>query len=454
MSFYERERHYSRHKEDSPSDDEYKETTVRRYKVGGGSSRSQVERVDRRDEPDDDYRSKYSYRDDYRDSRNYPGRTSGEVVEVDRRVERYTPDRPRSTFEPPAQRTVVEKRVIERESSDVRDRDRDDRYRFVERDREVDYQREPERRERVVRETRDVVVERESPHDDYWDHRSRWDERDDHVDDVRIDKRIVRRSDDHVSEVRVEKSIERDSPHYNRDGEVERYRKEVEYYSPADPPPQPIVIRQRQPEPQQIIVQEAPAPPPVFIDRPQKDPGYIVLREKEREVARREPKPQDEEYYYRREERDKDGRRIDGGFFEERHERRHRDYPSDEEDVYVKRTIVRRERSESSGHRRRHIAEGALAGAGLSALVGSRRGPDGELPSHRGRKVLAGAALGALGTEVIRRARSAYEDKYDDRDDDGRYDNKRHRSRSKSRSRLATGLAIVRIPRPSVPSRW
>ena len=84
------------------------------------------------------------------------------------------------------------------------------------------------------------------------------------------------------------------------------------------------------------------------------------------------------------------------------------------------------------GHVR--LAEGAAAGAGLAALAASRRGADGELPTHRGRKVLAGAALGALGTEVFKRARSAYNDRYAD-DDDLYYDYHHRRGRSRSRSR-------------------
>ncbi|KAH8671322.1 hypothetical protein BX600DRAFT_510005 [Xylariales sp. PMI_506] len=445
MSYHEREYRHTRYRDEDPSsdDEKYKSTTVRRYKVGGGGGApTRVERVDRFEEVEDDRRSKYSYRDDYRDSRD--------LLEVDRRVEKtYLPERPRSAFDPPTHRTVVEKRVVERDGSDFRDRGRDDRYRVVER--EVDYSREPERRDRVVRETRETI-ERDAPlsprGDRDWDRRSRatWDDRDDvriekrverrsddHVDDVRIEKRVERRSDDHIDDVKIEKRVERIHDHHDyhdHPGEVEHYRKETEYYAPADPPPQPIVIRQRT-EPQQIIVQEAPPPPPVVIDR-KADPGYIVLRENNREVTRRDPR--EEEYYYRREER------RDDDYAMERYDRRRREYPSDEEDVYVKRTVIRRERSASSDHhRKRHIAEGALAGAGLSAIISSRRDRDGELPEHRGRKVLAGAALGALGTEVIRRAKSAYEDRYGDEDD---YDDRRHRSRSKSRSRLATGLAI------------
>lgn len=488
MSYHEREYRSTRYKEDDYDDDKYKSTTVRRYKVGGNGDSSSTTRVDRirRYDDFDDARSTFSHRDDYRDSHSHFSRPAGEVVEVDKRVEKtYLPERPRSAFDPPVQRTVVEKKIIER---DDRDRDRDDRYRYTERDIEysrgetdrrerdmvVEREREPERRDRVVRETRETVTEQRnspmSPRERDWDRRSRmpWeDDRDDvrvekrvehrteehgdHVDDVRVEKRVERRSDDHVDDVKVEKRIERfheddhDHHHHHHGGDIERYRKEVEYYAPADPPPQPIVIRQKAPEPQQIIVQEAPAPPPVIIDR-QTDPGYLVLRENDRQVARRDPR--DDEYYYRREER------RDDDYAMERYDRRRRDYQDDDEDVYVKRTIIRRERSTSADHhRRRHLAEGGLAGAGLAALVSSRRGRDGDLPENRGKKVLAGAALGALGTEVIRRARSAYDDHYDDRYDDRYYDDdyhRHHRSRSKSRSRLTTGLAIVSIMSTSV----
>lgn len=473
MSYHEREYRHTRYRDDSSDDEKFKTTTVRRYKVGGGGSTTRVERIERYDDYDDDRRSRFSYRDDLRDAHSRYGRTSGDLVEVDKRVEKtYIPERPRSAFDPPVQqRTVVEKKVIERSRSDSRDRDaeyrvvererevdytrepeRRERDKVIEREREVEYTREPERRDRIVRETRETI-ERDpplSPRDRDWERPSRapWDDREevrvekrverrteehgDHVDDVRVEKRVERKSDDHVDDIKVEERIERF--HDDRDphgGEIERYRKETEYYAPADPPPQPVVIRQRAPEPQQIIVQEAPHPAPVFIER-KSAPSYIVLRENNREIVRRDPR--DEEYYYRREERRNDEYAM------ERYDRRRREYPSDEEDVYVKRTVIRRERSNSSEHhRKRHIAEGALAGAGISALVASRRGRDGEFPENRGKKVLAGAALGALGTEVIRRARSAYEERYGDDDD---YD-PRYRSRSKSRSRLTTGLAIV-----------
>ena len=55
-----------------------------------------------------------------------------------------------------------------------------------------------------------------------------------------------------------------------------------------------------------------------------------------------------------------------------------------------------------------------MAGAGAAALLGSRRGKDGALADDRGKKVLLGSALGALGTEAIKRAQSAYGDKFGD----------------------------------------
>ncbi|KAK8048733.1 hypothetical protein PG994_010463 [Apiospora phragmitis] len=433
-SYYEKDYRYSRKDDPSSDEEKYKSTTVRRYKVGGGggSSASRVERVERYDEIDDDRRSRYSVRDDFRDSRSHAGRTSGDLVEVDRRTEKtYLPERPRSSFDPPVERErrVVEKR-IERDDSGHRDQDR-----YYER--ETDYIREPDRRDNttVVRESRETI-ERDSPRN-YWDRQSRmpWDDHE----DVRIEKHIERRSGDHVDDMRIEKHVEREHDHdhyshHDHPGAVERYTKETEYYTPADPPPQPIVIRQKAPEPQQIIVQEAAAPPPVIIDNKRPEPGYIILREDNRQLARREPS---EEYYYRREERDSRHREDD--YAMERYDRRRRDYPSDEEEYYVKRTIIRRERSSSSDHhKKRHLAEGALAGAGLSAFLASRRDRDGDLPENRGKKVLAGAALGALGTKVLRRARSAYEER--DYEDD--YDDRRHRSRSKSRSRITTGLAL------------
>ncbi|POR31807.1 Uncharacterized protein TPAR_07971 [Tolypocladium paradoxum] len=357
---------------DSDSDDErYRSTTVTRYKVT--PSRGGGERYERSDrvEVDEDRRSRVS------------GRTSGDFLD-DRRGP-LSPDRPRSAFEPygsDRSRTV-----------------------YYERDAERDTRREPDRSRVSV-----YGGDRE------WDRRSHHGR---HDDEIKVEKKVV------------EERFDDDHGH-----EVERYRKETEYYAQPDPPPAPVIIRQQAPEPQKIIVQEAPPPPPIVVPRQQ--PGVVVLRDREqdREMVRRERDPYDDEYYYRHERREVGPYRGDRDYAVSRYERRRRDddYYSDDDDYYVRRrTVVRRERSESS-HHKRHLAEGALAGAGITALMSSRRDEYGELPENRGRKVLAGAALGALGTEALRRAHSAYEDRWGD----GRESPDHH-------SRLKKGLGIAAV---------
>ena len=444
-----RETRYSRERDDSSSDDDkYKSTTVRRYKVTPNRS-ERVERIEREVDVDDDRRSRYSA---------HPGRSSGDLLDVERRVERtYIPERPRSAIDynsPRQSTTVVERKVVERDDRDAYyhrdDRDRP-RREYIERERVVDRDGDgyPDARSRTVierqvipvdddfRDERDrsrttvyektKEVERDahvSPRDRDWDRRSNapW-ERDDREVDLRIERRVEERED-------------RRDDRYAPPGEIERYRRETEYY---EPPPAPIVIRQRAPE-QRIIVQEAPPPAPVIIAREAQET---------REIARRPEYRDDErEYRYRREVRDSygDDRRDEdyAVVARRRHDDRGRRYSDGESDdeYYVRRTIRREESGSPDHHHKRHLAEGALAGAGAAALLASRRSSRGELPEHRGRKVLAGAALGALGTEVARRAKSAYEDHYGD---------ERGRSRSRSRggggedrhSKLKTGLGIA-----------
>lgn len=245
--------------------------------------------------------------------------------------------------------------------------------------------------------------------------------------DVERDRDWERRPRHHDEDLRVEKRVEErfDDAHGH---EVERYRKETEYYHEPERSSAPVVVRQRAPD-QKIIVQEA---PPQQIVIPRQEPNIIVLREREgeRDVAR---VPYDEEYYYRHERREvgahKGDRRIG---------RRRDEYHSDDDDYYYRRT-VRRERSQSSDHHKRHIAEGALAGAGITALLSSRPNEYGEIPEGRGKKVLAGAALGAIGTEAIRRAHSAYEDRYGD----GEESPDRHSALKKGLGIAAVALAAA-----------
>lgn len=476
-----RESRYVRERErdTSPSDDEgYKRTTVRRYKV----TPDRVERVEREvDVVEEERRSRYA-----------PIRRSSrdEVIEVDRRVDRlYIPERPRSSFDPsPHSATYVDRQVIERERErEPRDEhytrvdrveyrgdgargavverervvERDEQYppertrtvverEIVERDRDDDYYRGNDRdRGRVVYEST-KEVERVDRKDAYspreWERRSYWDDEKDA--EVRIEKRVEHRDG---GEVRVERRVEerRDDSYPGGGADVERWRKETEYYEPVPPPPAPIVIRQRAPE-QKIILQEAP-PATVVIRGQTPDPRDIT-------VARRGSR--DGEYYYHRESREiapyRGERREEelaiGRYDDDRHRHHHHHHhrrhhhgaysDAESDDGYYMKRTVRRERSASSSpHRKRHIAEGALAGAGISAILASRRDSNGEYRQNRGRKVLAGAAIGALGTEVARRAHSAYQERYGD-------DDERERSRSRSRpphSKLKTGLGIAAV---------
>ncbi|KAL6857473.1 hypothetical protein ACO1O0_004909 [Amphichorda felina] len=323
-------------------------------------------------EVDEDYRSRYS---------NHP-RGHDDHHDYDRRSER-----PRSAFEPPDDRSRGG--YYER---DLRDSDRD----------------------RIA-----VFEAKESDHEDRRSRHGR------HEDDVMVERRVEDRFED------------------PRGYDVDHYRKETEFYSRASPPPSPVVIRERPREPQKIIVQEAPQPPPIVL--PRHDPGVMVLRGKEegRELARRERGRAEDEFYYRHERHDvgpyrgdiERERERDREYAMARYDRYRRDqgYSSDDEDYSVRRRVVRRERSESP-HHKRQLAAGALAGAGITALMNSRRDDHGDLPENRGRKVVAGGALGALGTEALRRAHSAYEDRYGD----GRESPDHH-------SHLKKGLGIAAV---------
>lgn len=360
---------------DDGSEDEYRHTTVRRYKIKP-SHDGRYENID----VEDDHRSRFS------------GRTRDEPIEFERRSER-----PRSVLE----------------ATDDR------RSAFYEREAPKEYSYgDPDRGRIMVYESKDS---------DQDDKRSRHTHRDD---EIRVERRYEERYEDSLGH------------------DVDRYRKETEYYTRPSPPPPPVIIRQRQ-EPQQIILQEAPPPAPVII--PRQEPGVLVVRDQDhhhhhhhREHSRRDRERDHggEEYYYRHEKRevgswrgdpDRDHAMAMARFDRHRHREGH--YSDEDDDGYWvhSRRIVRRERSESP-HHKRHLAAGALAGAGITALMTSRQDSNGEVQDHRGRKVIAGTALGALGTEAIRRAHSAYGERY--------------RGRSESpghHSKLKTGLGIAAV---------
>lgn len=397
----------SRYRDDSPSGDEsYRRTTTRRYKQAPSHSRERV------------YEREIDVIDDDRqgarlDSRFYGRPTGGELVVGDRRDERLYPDRPRSTAGQGT--TYVERRYRETEDWDgdnIPDRERT----VVEK--------------RLVRNDDDYHYRHDSSRNrdnDGWERHSYYDaERDA---EVRVERKVERREDG--SEVILERRI-REHIDHDHGADVEIYRKETEYYEPA-PQPQPIVIRQR-PAEQRIILQEA-APPTVVVRERRDDfAPYVVEKTEEEYIVEHI-----DDHSHHSHSRHRDGHHS--------HSRSH--HRHEDEEHYAgagHRRDDRRSRSRSSSgspHRKRHIAEGALAGAGVSALIASRRNKEtGEVDKHRGRKIVAGAALGALGTEAVRRAHSAYKDRHPDSDDEHDH---RSRSRSRSHSRIKTGLGIAAV---------
>jgi hypothetical protein len=265
---------------------------------------------------------------------------------------------------------------------------------------------------------------------------------------------VYERDRDFGRESERDKPSERESP-----SELERQELKTGYYERPEPAPQPIVIRQRALEPQNIIINEAPAPPPIYLPQLPWEEGFqaIQRREEVQEVARLEPRrATEDEYYYRRDVREVRGpRRSNEDFaltaaagplaiaaYHERQEIRPRDSVSDrsysdDEDVVIRRRIIKKERSRSrDSYHRRHLAEGALASAGAVALLANHRDKEGDV--HRGRQVVGGVSLGALGAETLTRTRSRYRERHDDED--------RSRSRSSSRHshrKIKTGLALA-----------
>lgn len=388
-----------RERDDYSSDDERSNYSRSSRHGGGGDSYRTVQRY--RVGPRDDYGDRHSSRIEVVQPRS-------ERIEVERRTERFgEPERPRSSIDIRPRTTVVE-RVVERDG--VRD---------PERSRTIVYERERERES--PRSAKQMPWER-----DQRDHRP-W-ESDVRETDVRIEKQMTVRREERRDD-------RRDEPY-----ELERYQRETEYYERPEPPPQPIVIRQRAPEPQQIIVQEAPAPPPIIVPRAPEQTYEIVRREERREEQQEVvvPEPRrthEDEYYYRRDTREFDGRR-DEEVQVARLDRRGRDTHdrySDDEDYVMKRKIVRERTRSASPNHRRHLAEGALAGAGAAALLAHHKSRQGDPVDHKGRNVVGGAALGAIGAEVLTRARGRYEDRQDNRG----------RSRSSSRSKVKTGLGLA-----------
>ena len=392
-----------------------------------------------------------------------------------------------------APREEVDIKFTERTRERERPREEED-YRFTERITERD--REP-RRDVTYR-----VIERERERDsDYDDRRSNAGRSDWRYSNYERDTRdtqtqVVRApsppAEDRVREYRFER--ERNwSPERRQSQpfEVEKYSKSTEYFSQPQPAPQPIIIRESAPPQPIIIREERRAPQPIIIREERREPHYEFIereevRDESRSLVRRndppspspepqqsparstvarstvarstataqapEPQKQEEDYFYERRIREVDRapRRH-----EESHDRRTEirpkdsasNYSSDDSYEYVRKERTYEDDRDHSPHHKRHLAEGAIAGIGAAEILRHHRKSEGKQAGGRVKSTLGGAAVGALGAEVISRARSrrrgsgsrsrssSYESKRD------RRDKKKHRSRSRSKSMSRKQLA-------------
>lgn len=334
-----------------------------------------------------------------------PDRNWGEEDKVD--YDKIIVKRERRDDPPPKPRTEIDFRVTERDR-------RDDDWHVTERVTE----REPPRREIPYR-----VLERDHNHGSrsnfYFSERDR--------ETVRAPSPPTQ---DRIREFRFERERSFSPPHHHhhhhedRGPEIERYRKETEYYQA--PAPQPIIIRESAPQAPIIIREERREPQQIIIRRDEPNYDFVekeeVRDERQSLVRREEPpapvpvpvpapapapsvKPQDEDYFYERRIRE-----VDRGRHRE-DEIRPKDsasqYGSDDSYEYVRRErIVEGDSRETSRHRRRDLAGGALAGIAGAQILRSHRKSQGRDPGGRGRSLVGGAAVGALGAEAVRRAKS------------------------------------------------
>lgn len=254
---------------------------------------------------------------------------------------------------------------------------------------------------------------------------------------------VIRRKADREEPLtisRYEREIDYDPParRHGRDYEREYYEREylepyshrrfsqsADYLGRMERHPAPLVIRE-----QPVIVHAA------------RD-VYVNPRESDYDVVRRSDYDDDPYYYHRRRRAydDRHSRReISPGDSISQASRRRSDrddYSSDDSMVYVRKET--RDYGDEHPHHKRHLAEGALVGAGAAELIRSHRKREGEEVSHGMSHAMKTAGAGALGAVAVNAAghiRDHYRSKSRSRhrshsfDDDRSY---RHRHRSRGR---------------------
>ncbi|SZF04487.1 unnamed protein product [Blumeria hordei] len=204
---------------------------------------------------------------------------------------------------------------------------------------------------------------------------------------------------------------------------------------------QSTIARHRSSEPREILVQRPSS---------RQEQHQLVLRERDQEnirdaISELRIGSRDESDYHRHRKHDQGSNLIHNSSrsMGRVSRSRVRHSPSrDSEYTYYEDSPRRAERSQSTNsHHRRHLAEGALAGAGVSALLASNnRNKHDNRSENPGFNMLGGAALGAIGAEVLTRAQSHNHGHYHAKD----------RSRSSSRDsprhvKSALGIAAASI---------
>ncbi|KAJ6168602.1 hypothetical protein N7497_001445 [Penicillium chrysogenum] len=313
-------------------------------------------------------------------------------------------------------------------------------------------------RERDWDDTRPVTIKRYvvSPEDDRRDFMSRYD---DSFGGER--ELVIRRKSDREEPVtvsRYEREVEYEPPtryerdHYDREYLHPTYRphsRSMDSLERMEQSPTATTIATRK---QSVLIREARNP-------------YISPRESDYDVVRRSEADEDPYYYHRhRRLREYDEHRsrrelspddsVSQTSRRRRGDRDH-DYSSDDSMVYIRKET---RDYDDHPHHRRHMAEGALVGAGAAELLRSRSKKDGEVSHGASRigKTLGAGALGAVAVNAASHARDYYHRSKsrhrshsfeDDRSSHrhsrhGRSRHSRSRSRSHSHSRAKTLLEV------------
>ncbi|KAF2031103.1 hypothetical protein EK21DRAFT_100033 [Setomelanomma holmii] len=289
-----------------------------------------------------------------------------------------------------------------------------------------------------------------------------WESRDRDVREYRIERKVERSPSPHrdTREIRIQREYERDlQPQREDQYSLEKYSRDIEYFreperqqsqpqsiyirNEAPPPQQPVIIREREPV---IIREREEVVQPIIIRERAPEPAYELIERSEVQQERQVARPREEQdYYYERRVKEVDrGGRHEERYVDERERGRDRfgdrNYYSDDDAVYIHKE---KDTWGSETHAKRDVAAGALAGIAAGQIVRHHRKRKGEEPGGNIGNALGYGALGAASAVAL--------DKFNNRDrsrsvspDRGRGRRGSHgRGRSKSRVRELGALAAI-----------